>query len=189
MALPSTAYITLTVFAMTLTVPGDALGGADQGDEMAGQTTEVLSLRLDASIMEMLQRLTLHFRVSDSFLVERLIVTEAIRVGLMNESHPSACLIRLLDLVAMEVDRIGANATPDLTRAIAEWIPTNPDAGAAYRGALVPVGTTPERRRQFVNQRLGRFVKEHSGRVSGEEVTLPRDAGLIIKGYTRLYPA
>jgi hypothetical protein len=60
--------------------------------------------------------------------------------------------------------------------------------GKGWREAAISpsTGVRADKRRQFVHQRIGRFIKDYLGLVSVEEVTIPRGSDALIRGYTRL---
>ena len=66
-------------------------------------------------------------------------------------------------------------------------IKESPSLMKVYEAAIAPLpGIRSDKRRQFVHQRIGRFIKDYLGLVSLEEVTNPRGTDALIRGYTRL---
>ena len=74
-----------------------------------------------------------------------------------------------------------------MTLVVFNKLKESPRLMKVYEAAISPPrGIRADKRRQFVHQRVGRFIKDYLGLVSVEEVTLPRGSDALIRGYTRL---
>ena len=60
--------------------------------------------------------------------------------------------------------------------------------GLWQKATLPSASKTSAKRVQWVNARIGRFCKHLIGWASKKPVVLPKDAGKLIKGYTKLKP-
>ncbi len=149
-----------------------------------------LSVRIDAGIAELLPRVAEEHGISVAILIEKLAVDEAEHLGLLPKGDPRAALVELVDEVRTLLDD-KQNAylarDPDVTLSVFNMILHTPRLMKLYEGAISPPkGVRADKRRQFVHQRIGRFIKDHLGLVSVEEVTIPRGSDALIRGYTRL---
>lgn len=149
-----------------------------------------LSLRIDAGIAELLPKVAEEHGLSVALLIEKLAVDEAGVLGLLPKSDPRGALVALVNEVRNLLDE-SQNAylakDPDVTLIVFNKIKDSPRLMKVYEAAISPPkGITADKRRQFVHQRLGRFIKDYLGLVSVEEVTIPRGSDALIRGYTRL---
>lgn len=144
------------------------------------------SYRLEPAIDDLLNRLAERKRLTQSMMLEWLIIEAAKAEGLLEtRDRPNAALFELFDLI--RTTKIPAQS--DFTKLVFQEIQETPKALRLWEQAVgVPAGENADRRRQFVNSRIGRFCKLHIDWDSHEEVILPRNAGMLIKGYTRLAP-
>jgi hypothetical protein len=102
-------------------------------------------------------------------------------------AHAHALIVRARGLTSLIRHQEPLAKDPDVTRTVFEWLQGAPRLMKVYEAAIAPPnGVQADKRRQFVHQRVGRFIKDHLGLVSLEEVTLPRGSGALIRGYTRL---
>ena len=147
-----------------------------------------LAIRIDASVADLLPLLAQKYELTVPLLVERLIVDKADEEGMLAKGDPRKALRDLVAEVGLFLDQNPALAKdPDVTLAVFEAIRTSPGRMKTYERAVAPSkGVRADKRRQFVHQRIGRFVKDHFDLVSVEEVTLPRGSQALIRGYTRL---
>lgn len=121
--------------------------------------------------------------------VEELIFKKALELKLLAADDPSIAFLKLLDRTAAYL-RSRKSHGEDITLEWFRAIKTTPELLALHATAVRPTrGITEEKRRQYVHQRIGRFVKEHLGFESVREVVLPRDAGELIRSYTKLAPS
>jgi hypothetical protein len=149
-----------------------------------------LSVRLDASIADLLPKLAEEHKLNIALLIEKLVLRDAEDLGLLPKSDPRAALVGLVDEVRQLLDD-KQNAylakDPDVTLTVFNMIKQLPRLMRQYEAAISPPkGIRADKRRQFVHQRIGRFIKDHFGLISVEEVTLPRGSDALIRGYTRL---
>ena len=149
-----------------------------------------LSVRIDAGIADLLPKVADEHGISVALLIEKLAVNEAAVLGLLPASDFRGALVVLVDEVRKLLDD-PQNAylakDPDVTLTVFNKIKESPRLMKVYEAAISPPkGIRADKRRQFVHQRLGRFIKDYLGLVSVEEVTLPRGSDALIRGYTRL---
>ena len=149
-----------------------------------------LSIRIDASIAELLPKIAGKTDTTVAQLIERLALAEAAKVGLIPKDDPRRALVTLVDAVRHLIDE-PQNAylanDPDVTLTVFNKIKNSQSLMKVYTAAILPPsGVTADKRRQFVHLRVGRSIKDHLGLTSVEEVTLPRGSDALIRGYTRL---
>lgn len=149
-----------------------------------------LSVRIDAAIADLLPKVADKHDVSVALLIEKLTIDAAEVVGLLPKSDPRGALVVIVDEVRKllnEPQNAQLAKDPDVTLTVFNKIKDSPRLMNVYEAALVPPrGVRGDKRRQFVHQRIGRFIKEYLGLVSVEEVTIPRGSDALIRGYTRL---
>jgi hypothetical protein len=149
-----------------------------------------LSVRIDAGIADLLRQVADEHGLSVALLIEKLAVDEAAVLGLLPKSDPRGALVILVDEVRKLLDE-PQNAylakDPDVTLIVFNKIKESPRLMKVYEAAISPPkGVRADKRRQFVHQRVGRFIKDYLELVSVEEVTLPRGSDALIRGYTKL---
>lgn len=149
-----------------------------------------LSVRIDASIAELLPKVAEEHGITVALLIEKLAVDEAEGLGLLPKNDPRGALVALIDEVRKLINE-PQNAylakDPDVTLSVFNKIKDAPRLMKVYEAAISPPkGMRADKRRQFVHQRVGRFIKDYLGLVSVEEVTLSRGSDALIRGYTRL---
>lgn len=149
-----------------------------------------LSVRIDAAIADLLAKVAEEHGLSVALLIEKLAVDDAAELGLLPKSDQRGALVALIHEVRSVLDdRRNAFLArdPDVTLTVFNMIKQSPRLMKVYEAAISPPqGVRADKRRQFVHQRVGRFIKDHLGLVSVEEVTLPRTSSALIRGYTRL---
>lgn len=152
------------------------------------QSSVLISVRVDSSVAALLPRIAEEYGLTEALAVEKLIIEEAESLSLLPKGSPTGALADLVEMVRRYLDGEPSLAhDQDVTRTVFDWIHTSPRCMKVYEAAITPPqGIRPEKRRQFVHQRVGRFIKDHLGLVSLEEVTLPRGSDALIRGYTRL---
>lgn len=149
-----------------------------------------LSVRIDAAIDGLLSKVAEEHGLSVALLIEKLAVDEAEELGLLPKSDRRGALVALIHEVRALLDdpqKAFLARDPDVTLTVFNAIKQSPRLMKVYEAAISPPsGVRADKRRQFVHQRVGRFIKDHLGLVSVEEVTLPRTSSALIRGYTRL---
>jgi hypothetical protein len=149
-----------------------------------------LSVRIDAGIAALLPKIAEEHGITVALLIEKLAIDEAEGLGLLPKNDPRGALVALVDEVRALIDE-PKNAylakDPDVTLSVFNMIKDSPRVMKVYEAAIAPPkGIRADKRRQFVHQRVGRFIKDYLDLVSAEEVTLPRGSDALIRGYTRL---
>ena len=138
--------------------------------------------RIVRPIAETLEKVAEEKKQSSSMVLETLILKEAIDMGIVVQGSPDFALFELFD----RIDNFNLPPEEDYTFNTFEKI-RNSDALRFYNLAVTPLdGERADKRKQFVNQRIGRFCKKKIGWESGDEVTLPKGSDALIKGYTKL---
>lgn len=149
-----------------------------------------LSVRIDAGIAQLLPKIAEEHGVTVALLIEKLAVDEAEQLGLLPKNDPRGALLSLVDEVRNLINEprnAYLSKDPDVTLSVFNKIKDSPRLMKLYEAAISPQkGMRADKRRQFVHQRVGRFIKDYLGLVSVEEVTLPRGSDALIRGYTRL---
>lgn len=88
-----------------------------------------------------------------------------------------------------EIKQVAPPEHPDFTCQVFERIKSTPELKQLDDKATTPLPSqSADKRRQYVNQCIGRFCKRLIGWQSDEEVALAKDRGGLIKSYTRLKP-
>lgn len=152
------------------------------------RSSALISVRIDSAVAALLPQIASEHGLTDALAIERLIIEEAESLSLLPKGSPTSSLADLVEMVRRYLDGKPVLANDqDVTLTVFNWIRTSPRCMKVYEAAIIPPpGVPPEKRRQFVHQRVGRFIKEHLDLVSLEEVTLPRGSEALIRGYTRL---
>jgi hypothetical protein len=149
-----------------------------------------LSIRIDKSIDDLLPKIADEHGLTVALLIEKLAVDEAAVLGLLPKTDPRGALVVLVDEVRKllnEPQNAYLAKDPDVTLSVFNKIKESAHLMKVYEAAISPPkGIRADKRRQFVHQRVGRFIKDYLGLVSVEEVTLPRGSDALIRGYTRL---
>jgi len=151
-------------------------------------SSTLISVRIDDAVAPLLPRIAEEHGLPEALTIEKLIIEEAEHLNLLPKGSPSSKLVDLLDLIRQHLDSKPMLARdPDVTLTVFNWIREAPSRMKVYEAAITaPPGVRADKRRQFVHQRVGRFIKDYLGLVSLEEVTLPRGSDALIRGYTRL---
>ena len=147
----------------------------------------LLSQRIDSEAAKALARIAEEDQVTQAVSLEHLIFAEAMKRGWLRKDDSSVAFMALLDETATHLSKLQSPGE-DVTL---EWFRTIKADGRLrklHETAMRPPSAkiTPEKRRQYVHQRLGRFVKEFLGYESGQEVVLARNADELIRSYTKL---
>ena len=112
--------------------------------------------RLSPDIAEILSSLAVAKNLSEVMVLENLIRKEAITTGIIGDEHPEKAFGDLIGVV--EGWAIPAHA--DFTLHVFERIESMPEVLRLWEKAVAPLsGQRADKRRQSVNQRLGRFCK------------------------------
>jgi hypothetical protein len=161
---------------------------ANKEPAMTVSSTEPVSLRIETGARALFRELAEHHGVTESVLLEHLTIEEAARLKLIGDKDPRIAFKRLLEEITEHLKGLGSKIDEDITLHVFNWIKETPRLLKMHEDALKPTGRamTPEQRRQFVHQRIGRFIKEFLGRESGDEVILPRGTEALIRSYTKL---
>jgi len=124
-----------------------------------------------------------HF--SEAMVLEMLICKEAIEMGIIGADHPETAFGSLISVI----EGWAIPAHEDFTLRVFERIASTPDIFRLWEQAVTPLpGQRADKRKQSVNQRLGRFCKRLIGWESAEEVQLGKGSIGLIRSYTRLKP-
>jgi hypothetical protein len=147
-----------------------------------------LQLRIDTAVADLIPALCNRHELDPPRLIEKLILEEAKEHRLVPTGDAGRALASLLASVEDLLNKHDYLAQdPDVTLTVFNEIKATPRLMRQYEAAISPPkGVRPEKRRQFVHQRVGRFIKDYLGLVSVEERTLPRGSDALIRGYTRL---
>ena len=141
--------------------------------------------RLSPDIAEILSSLAVGKNFSEVMVLENLIRKEAITTGIIGAEHPEKAFGDLIEVV--EGWAIPAHA--DFTLHVFKRIESMPEVLRLWEKAVAPSpGQRADKRRQSVNQRLGRFCKRLIRWESAEEIQLGKGSVGLIKSYTRLKP-
>lgn len=142
------------------------------------------SYRIAKPFAEILERLSDDKKQSSSMVLEMLVLKVAIDMNIIMKDSPNHALFELFE----KIDSFDISPQSDYTLKVFEQI-MNTDAINLWKLSTFPdKDKTANKRKQFVNQRIGRFCKKKIGRDSDVEVTLPKNSKYIIKGYTKLKP-
>ncbi len=126
-------------------------------------------------------------RITEALFIERLVRTAARARNLLAPDDPGLALMDLEIEIGTYLDSAAINE--HITRDVFEHIQATPALWNLHRDATQPLpksGVSPEKRRQYVHSRLGRFVKAYLGLTSLGEALLQPSAGALIRSYTRL---
>ncbi len=152
-------------------------------------SSSLFSFRLDPSLVKILHAVAQHHCLSPAMMIERLVLEEAKRLGLVQPNNPTASLHDLLNWVNGLYMAGTVVANPHFTRIVFEHLQADPVGLQFWMHATTPLpGEKAAKRRQYVNARVGKYCKALIGWKSDKEVVLPKNAGLLIKGYTQLRP-
>jgi hypothetical protein len=142
--------------------------------------------RLSPDIAEILGNIAKNKHFTEAMVLEMLIRQEAINLGIIGVDHPETAFCNLIN----EVKGWAIPAHEDFTLRVFERIDSTPDVLRLWEQAVEPLpGQRADKRKQSVNQRLGRFCKRLIGWESGEEVQLGKGGIKLIRSYTRLKPS
>lgn len=146
--------------------------------------SKLLQLRVDEGVALVLERLATKLGCSDSTVVEHLLLDGAYKEGVIGKDDPNLAMHYLLKKVATVLDSRPKfwQTTSDVVYQMFELIRKTPRYHEVY---LVAVGTDTKRK-QYVHNRIGRYIKDHLGMESVGEVTLPRNSDALIRAYSKL---
>jgi hypothetical protein len=141
--------------------------------------------RISVEAAALLETVAKAKRFTESVMLEQLIRKEAVESGVISPGHPEAAFSELVN----EIKQVAPPEHPDFTCQVFEQVKSTPELKELYDKAITPLPSqSADKRRQYVNQCIGRFCKRLIGWQSDEEVTLAKDHGGLIKSYTRLKP-
>jgi hypothetical protein len=142
--------------------------------------------RLSPDIAVILSKMAEERHFTEATVLEMLIRKEAIETGIIGADHPEAAFWYLVNVIK----GWAIPAHEDFTRRVFEHIDSTPDALRLWEQAVTPLpGQRADKRKQWVNQRLGRFCKRLIGWESAEEVQLGKGSVALIQSFTRLKPS
>ena len=156
---------------------------------MANASASLFSIRMETSIIRLLDEVADELGLTQAVTVEKLILAQASELQILPKGSPSAALIALMEEVVQLLKKDGSHKSdPDVTLWVFQQIKDVPALRKLHTLALKSPSrdVTPEKRKQFVHQRIGRFVKDYLGLKAGDEVILPRNSDALIRSYTRL---
>jgi hypothetical protein len=156
-------------------------------------STCVVSYRIRTDIAGRVEDLSKLRGITESRLIEELLVeaARAAKLDTVDPDDPNSALDELLEEVKQLITpRRGAGVLNEsVILEVFNQIKLSPALSKLHDAAIVPPtpsGLTAESRRQFVHQRVARFVKTFLGMRSIGEVTLPRGSEALIRSYTKL---
>ena len=155
---------------------------------MSASLSGPVSFRLEPAVVEVLGRIAKHHRLPDPLMLERLILDEGGRLGLLQSAdEPNVALHELLRGIADWLRDGHIREEADITLTVFRRIKEDQSMYRLWERATAQrrKGERAEKRRQWVNGRIARFNKHLIGWESAEEVTLPKNEGALIQGYTR----
>ena len=139
--------------------------------------------RLSSESAIILETMAAERHYSEAMFLEMLIFKEAIAMKVVGAAHRGAAFWRLIN----EIEGWSIPAQEDFTRKVFERIASEPTTLRLWEQAVVSLTGQPEdKRKQYVNQRLGRFCKRLIGWESAEEVQLGKGSIGLISSFTRL---
>jgi hypothetical protein len=150
-------------------------------------TSSVLfAIRIDKQVKDFVSIMATSDGLTEALFVERLLREEARSRRLVPANDPGMAMMDLESEAALYLDGVRPIADEHVTRDLFAHIQGSPRLMALHGRAIRPPSSKirAEKRRQYVHQRLGRFVKEYLGRRSLGEVLMP--PGALIRSYTRL---
>lgn len=146
----------------------------------------LFSFRIEPAVEAALTKLAADANLTKPMMLEKLILDASVGKGFIKRNDPAVILWQLFDWIKYES---GVVENQDYTRDVFAKIQSTPKALRFWEDATKHnPGERPEKRRQQINSRIGRFCKRLIDWESGPEVTLAKTAGMLIKGYTRLEP-
>jgi hypothetical protein len=151
-------------------------------------SSALFAIRIDQQVKELISTMATSDHVTDANFVERLVVDEAWSRKLLPADDPGISLMRLESEARKYLARVRATADEHVTRDLFEHIQATQNLRTYHDQAICPPSAKvrPEKRRQYVHQRLGRLAKQYLGRKSVGEVLVPPGSGALIRSYTRL---
>jgi hypothetical protein len=142
--------------------------------------------RLSPDIAVILVAMASKKRFSEAMVLEMLVLKEAIDMGIIGPDHPETAYWHLVNLI----EGWELPAHEDFTFHVFEKIASTPEALRLWEQAVTALPEQrADKRKQYVNQRLGRLCKRFIGWESAEEVQLGKESIGLIQSYTRLKPA
>ena len=147
------------------------------------KTNDNTLFRLSSESAIILETMAAERHYSEAMFLEMLIFREAIAMKVVAADHQEAAFWRLIS----EIEGWAIPAQEDFTRKVFERIASEPTALRLWEQAVTPMpGQPADKRKQYINQRLGRFCKRLIGWESAEEVQLGKGSIGLISSFTRL---
>jgi len=139
--------------------------------------------RLSPDIAAILGKVAEEKHFSEAMVLEMLIRKEAIEMKIIGADHPETAFWSLIN----KIEGWAIPAHEDFILRVFERIASTPDALRLWEQAIKPLPEQrADKRKQSVNQRLGRFCKRLIGWESAEQVQLGKGSIELIQSYTRL---
>jgi hypothetical protein len=150
-----------------------------------GKEKDKALFRLSPDVVEILGDVAIRKHFSEAMVIETLVLKEAIEMGVIGANHPETAFWYLINLI----EEWALPAQEDYTFLVFKEIASSPDALRLWEQAVTPLpNQRADKRKQYVNQRLGRFCKRFIGWESAEEIQLGKGSINLIQSYTRLKP-
>lgn len=148
----------------------------------------LFAIRIDQQVKDLISAMATSDQVTEASLIERLVLEEASSRKLLRADDPSLALMHLENEARKYLARVRATADEHVTRDLFAHIQSTPSLLRYHEQAIRPASAKvrPEKRRQYVHQRLGRFTKQYLGRTALGETLVPPASGALIRSYTRL---
>ena len=148
--------------------------------------SETKLYRLAPNITEILEKVAKKMCCSESMVLERLVIKEAEKSHLIGEKHPETAFWELISMI----EGWPLPADKDYTLQVFQKIESTKEALYLYNLAIEPMpGMRADKRKQSVNQRLGRFCGHKYGWETDREVEVDDMICSLIRTYTRVKPA
>ena len=151
-------------------------------------SSTLFAIRIDQQVKDLISTMASSDELTEADFVERLVREEARSRKLVPADDPGMALMDLETEARKYLSGVRANADEHVTRELFEHIQRTPRLLKLHDLAIQPPSSKirPEKRRQYVHQRLGRKVKQFLGRESLGEVLVGAGSGALIRSYTRL---
>jgi hypothetical protein len=145
--------------------------------------------RLTPSVAEILERVAERKKYSHSptkaMVLEILVLKAAQEEGIIGEGHPEIAFWQLISMI----DGWNLPAHENYTLNVFLKIENLKEAKELWENAIKPdSGKQEDKRKQAVNQRIGRFCGQKYGWDADKEIQLEKGKCEIIQSYTRLKP-
>ena len=156
-------------------------------------SSRIVSFRIRTDVADRVEQLAQRRGVTQSRLVEELLIdaARAAKLDTVDPNDPNSALEELLEQVKQMIGtrRGGGVLNEDVIFEVFSQVKHSAPLLRLHEAAMVAPansGQPPELRRQYVHQRISRFIKTFLGMRSLREVTLPRGSDALIRSYTKL---